>query len=762
MIFPLDSFPDGFQAGPTTRKALLFIDLQNDFVSPKGRLPVSNVSSFLPKVPNLASKFRTKGQVIWARTEFLAPRPTISPELGSYTVVLKQFLAGEDGVDTDQVDVNNHNGAIEVDDGYDDLENDPEAFLSSSISPEQRCCLPGSAGCQYPDNIKDAVAETTDLDLLKTHYSAFEDTSLLLHLRTMLITELYICGSLSNVSVYATVLDAVRHGLLVTIVDDCVGYRQESCHIEALRQMVDSLGAEGIDYQELMDDLSGMLGDVIQEEKLTTRFEVSFPVAMASAHKPSTTISAIGRLHKCDTNPPTTCTQPPKPSQAQKVLSGTTVVDTYESSTAATHPTRRLQRHASSEPSPPRKRSTSDVEELEEAKQSKSSYKPSARRISYEAYSGNTEKNKTKSRMTRQAHNQESVGSYTPSSRPAFELSKFMGRHTYDKDMSSSEDERSPRRIPGPARRTGVSSTMTRKHRAKKPAKEFLGPEDVIGEGDSSIVLDVMPADTADSAFEELKRGVKWQKMLHRSGEVPRLVAVQGQPLEKAQICPIYRHPADESPILLPFNNTVSILRKKAEQVVQHPLNHVLIQYYRTGEDNISEHSDKTLDIVRDSSIVNSSLGAMRTMSLRTKKSSAASNMSDSSRKTQHVQLPHNSIFVLGLDTNKQWLHSIRADKRPDVEKSPAELGFNGERISLTFRHIGTFVDAEKRTIWGQGASSKTKEHAKTLSVGQKAEKEGERMIVAFGKENHQGAGFDWDAWYGDGFDVINFETKPV
>lgn len=48
------------------------------------------------------------------------------------------------------------------------------------------------------------------------------------------------------------------------------------------------------------------------------------------------------------------------------------------------------------------------------------------------------------------------------------------------------------------------------------------------------------------------------------------------------------------------------------EDALQHPVNHVLIQYYRSGNDYISEHSDKTIDVVRDSKIVNVSLGAER------------------------------------------------------------------------------------------------------------------------------------------------------
>lgn len=54
------------------------------------------------------------------------------------------------------------------------------------------------------------------------------------------------------------------------------------------------------------------------------------------------------------------------------------------------------------------------------------------------------------------------------------------------------------------------------------------------------------------------------------------------------------------------------MIREQVEKVLRHPVNHVLIQYYRTGNDYISEHSDKTIDVVQDSKIVNVSLGAER------------------------------------------------------------------------------------------------------------------------------------------------------
>ena len=242
---------------------------------------------------------------------------------------------------------------------------------------------------------------------------------------------------------------------------------------------------------------------------------------------------------------------------------------------------------------------------------------------------------------------------------------------------------------------------------------------------------------------------------------------------------PIYRHPADESPPLRSFSPTVSIIRDHVQKALNHPVNHVLIQYYRGGNDYISEHSDKTLDIVPGSYIVNVSLGAQRTMILRTKKESKewmekvkgntekenqdqdprrVSKQPGLPRTIQRIPLPHNSMFVLGEATNRKWLHSIKQDKRPPSLLSPEEAAFGGERISLTFRHIGTFLGDYETKIWGQGATSKSKEAAKLVLENEQTEVE--RMVFAFGKENHQGEEFDWEGVYGAGFDVLHFMNR--
>lgn len=220
---------------------------------------------------------------------------------------------------------------------------------------------------------------------------------------------------------------------------------------------------------------------------------------------------------------------------------------------------------------------------------------------------------------------------------------------------------------------------------------------------------------------------------------------------------PIYRHPADKSPPLLPFSPTVSLIREHVQKALQHPVNHVLIQHYRSGADFISEHSDKTIDIVHGSRIVNVSLGARRHMTLRSKDPQDAED-SGRHRIIQRVKLPHNSMFVLGLETNAKWQHSVKHDNRPDFEKDDDELYNEGERISLTFRHIGTFVSKDEKLIWGQGAKGKARDAAEPVVNGGP---EAEKLLVAFGSENHS-SNFNWGAYYGTGSNVLHLTVDDT
>jgi len=131
-------------------------------------------------------------------------------------------------------------------------------------------------------------------------------------------------------------------------------------------------------------------------------------------------------------------------------------------------------------------------------------------------------------------------------------------------------------------------------------------------------------------------------------------------------------------------------------------------------------------------------------------------NIPGTPRMSQRIPLPHNSMFVMGLETNAKWLHGINPDNRPISVKSPEEQLEQGGRISLTFRHIGTFLTKDASRIWGQGAKNKIKEEA-GLVIDDATE--GQRMLHAFGDEN-QKSNFDWEVAYGGGFDVLHLNRK--
>lgn len=191
------------------------------------------------------------------------------------------------------------------------------------------------------------------------------------------------------------------------------------------------------------------------------------------------------------------------------------------------------------------------------------------------------------------------------------------------------------------------------------------------------------------------------------------------------------------------------------------------------------------------SNIVNLSLGASRVMILKSKADYVpdAESCPSGGRLYFKITLPHNSLFVLGWKSNRDFLHSIRADKRMPSLKSTDELICREQRISLTFRTIATFIRGpyndvegevgscnEQRLIVGQGARKRrnsdirltqqdNKEPGDSLGEGgnkltevsaDDALTQSLQMINAFSCENRT-SHFDWDEHYGQGFDIINF-----
>lgn len=489
-----------------TRRALVLINLQNDSFDTSHDFVVCKPQDFVDRIKRMVPYFRRMGDLIWVRTEFEAEKTVPRPDAteGGYD---GQGLQGLQDRDVQQT------ANLSLDDAMQDPEEAPiQAVLTSQVyfptsrakavmrrasaksraeqrndhlqhftnddesenldayllkprkGKSPRWYVSGTRGAAFTDGILPFVDTEKDMTLIKHHYSAFDATPLLLTLRMRLVTHIYLCGCLSNVSIYATAADAVRHGFEVTVVEDCMGYRSEAKHLDAMRKMADMLGVSGIDSEEIIDEVGG------QEPP-----DVDVPIFTGPGFAGINPASLLRESEK------------PEESSTGRVGMESQSADTYTTPNAD-----------------------------------------------------------------------------SPVSLPA----------------GNSADE--------------ATSTKTRSAQlaSNGPRKLVLGPGDKIGEGDSNILHAALPPGVAQQAFELVKDEVDWQSMRHRSGEVPRKVAVQGD-VGKDGSRPLYRHPADESPPLSQFTSAVDQIREEVERILKQPFNHALIQLYRNGQDNISEHSDK-------------------------------------------------------------------------------------------------------------------------------------------------------------------------
>ncbi|OAF98640.1 uncharacterized protein CC84DRAFT_1170006 [Paraphaeosphaeria sporulosa] len=850
-----------------THQALLVLGLQNDFILPDGKLPVNTRNGFLDRIHAIIPTFRKQSSnVIWTKTLYETDRLASDPTTGEGDAVVVGGLV--DGVEssTDEDDdlpkdlirptqsrssTSKHRlralnllkrvsarksiSATPREELQAVVEEDEELFLRQSAK-NGPSCLPGTSGAEFADAVKPKI-DPSDTVVQTTNYSAFQGTSLLLILRARLVTEVYICGCITNVNVLATVIDAARHGIRINVVGDCLGYRKQSRHKIALKRMVEFFDANIVTSQDVIDrNMPGCAPPFTPQKDSKDEQDLQYMIENLRMAGSQTTDQTNNATHiPRGTNPIVTVDNSKdevertsfvngrarKPSDATSLADSRATSDTKLSDEQFTERLVQGAKIAKAERQPERqslvkskirmrprtskdKDKDKDKDKQSEEKRTKNELSKKSGTIgpgisSLHAAEREPEKpaktpqvaktvDKEPTALTK-AGSSDKLRHNTPKSERSLKLSASqpaLSNSSSDKDITSrvrtaltraskteSNEELSTRSptstaesAPAVARPIPPSEPKVPKASKLQSLATFpvLGPNDRIAEGDSRIIYDFFPPELyhpsdrskplREIIFTQIYNEVRWQKMHHQEGEVPRLVCAQGEFSADGSM-PIYRHPADQTLPLLHFSPKVHLIRKRAEKLVGHPLNHVLIQLYRSGTDYISEHSDKSLDIARGSSIVNVSFGAQRTMRLRTKKLDKAE---DSQRETQRVAMPHNSMFVLGLKSNTKWLHGIMADKRMVSERSDAENAYEGMRISLTFRRIATYLDAKCRTIWGQGATMKEQRDA--ADVINDDEEENQRLVRAFGRENHA-PDFDWDDWYGDGFDVLHFKGSP-
>jgi alkylated DNA repair dioxygenase AlkB len=158
----------------------------------------------------------------------------------------------------------------------------------------------------------------------------------------------------------------------------------------------------------------------------------------------------------------------------------------------------------------------------------------------------------------------------------------------------------------------------------------------------------------ADAAawFATLRDGVKWRNerrlMYDREVDVPRLVAAY--PLDDPDLPPELRAAADV-----------------ARRLANCEFNSVGLNFYRDERDSVAPHNDKLHELTAGAPIALLSLGAARTMTIRTK---------IAPRRNIQIELEPGSMLLMTYATQQHFDHGI-----------PKAAVATGPRISAAFRH---------------------------------------------------------------------------
>ena len=170
---------------------------------------------------------------------------------------------------------------------------------------------------------------------------------------------------------------------------------------------------------------------------------------------------------------------------------------------------------------------------------------------------------------------------------------------------------------------------------------------------------------TADAWFRQLAEQTPWkqpQLLIHgQRFPVPRLLAWYGDPEASYRYSGLLHRP-------LPWTPLLAEIRARVQEVAGQPLNGVLLNYYRDGNDSMGWHSDDEPALGPDPLVASLNLGGPRRFDLRRK---------GSGRIEHSLQLDNGSLLVMRGATQHHWQHQVAKTRKPVAP-----------RINLTFRLI--------------------------------------------------------------------------
>ncbi|MDH1264404.1 alpha-ketoglutarate-dependent dioxygenase AlkB [Pseudomonas sp. GD03944] len=172
-------------------------------------------------------------------------------------------------------------------------------------------------------------------------------------------------------------------------------------------------------------------------------------------------------------------------------------------------------------------------------------------------------------------------------------------------------------------------------------------------------------AATADRWLAQLVAETAWEQpevhIFGRAVAVPRLLAWYGDAEASYRYSGQTHQPQPWTPLL-------TEIRRRVQDEVGQPLNGVLLNYYRDGNDSMGWHSDDEAELGRNPLVASLNLGGTRRFDLRRK---------GGSRIEHSLSLDHASLLVMGGPTQHYWQHQVAKTRQPCAP-----------RLNLTFRLI--------------------------------------------------------------------------
>ncbi len=183
--------------------------------------------------------------------------------------------------------------------------------------------------------------------------------------------------------------------------------------------------------------------------------------------------------------------------------------------------------------------------------------------------------------------------------------------------------------------------------------------------GGGAVLYDerFLAPDEADALFALLRDAIPWkQEKTNWGNAFPRLTAWHADP----GLTYTYSGVTHQA---LPWTAELADVRRRVVEVAGAPVNSLLLNYYRDGQDSIGFHSDAEPELGTNPIVPSISLGAVRTFVLR----------HNETREQRAFDLGHGSLLLMGGTLQHHWQHAV-----------PKAKGPTGPRINLTFRNILT------------------------------------------------------------------------